>query len=89
MIRFVFAASAVAIALGGSIALAEANFAAAPALGGDRAALPSTWRNITDLNARLATLDAAAKPSGGFVPDQNTFKTAFGDMRRHECSDCH
>ena len=89
MIRFVFATSAAAIALSGSIALAEANFAVAPLFGSDTAAATSTWQNVADLKARLATLDAATKPSGAFVPDQNTFKVAFGDMGRHECSDCH
>jgi len=89
MIRFVFAASAAAMALGGSIALAETNFAAAPAFGDDTPALSSSWRDVADLKARLATLDAGTQPSGGFLADQNTFKMAFGDLRRHECSDCH
>ena len=89
MIRVAIVTSAAAIALSASFAMAEANLAAAPVFGDDTAALPSIGRNIADLKARLAALDAGAKPSGAFVLDQNTFKTAFGDLRRHECSDCH
>lgn len=49
------------------------------------------WPQIRDTatNVRSSARDSETKAAAASSEGQGSFKTAFGDMRRHECSDCH
>jgi cytochrome c556 len=52
-------------------------------------ASPDIWKNLDDFKARLAKLGSDAKAADTNVKDLDSFKAAFGDIGKNDCSSCH
>jgi|GraSoiStandDraft_57_1057295.scaffolds.fasta_scaffold86080_2 cytochrome c556 len=52
-------------------------------------ASPKIWQNMDDFKARLAKFGSNAKAAGTSVKDLGSFKTAFGNIGKNDCSGCH
>jgi cytochrome c556 len=57
--------------------------------GGDTAADPKIWANLTDFKARFAKLSDDAKAAGTSVKDLDSFKAALGNIGKNDCGGCH
>lgn len=56
--------------------------------GGDTAALPSIWANMSDFKARSDKFTADAKAAQASVKDLDSFKGAFSGVTKN-CGGCH
>ena len=52
-------------------------------------ASPEIWKNMDDFKARLAKLGSDAKATDSSVKDLDSFKAAFGNIGKNDCSSCH
>jgi cytochrome c556 len=52
-------------------------------------ASPEIWKNMKDFKARLAKLGSNAKAADSSVKDLDSFKAAFGNIGKNDCSSCH
>jgi cytochrome c556 len=50
---------------------------------------PEIWQNLDDFKARLAKLGADAKEAAASVKDLDSFKAAFGNIGKNDCTACH
>jgi cytochrome c556 len=57
--------------------------------GEETAADPKIWSNMEDVKARFAKLGTDAKAADASVKDLASFKTAFGNIGKNDCSSCH
>jgi cytochrome c556 len=56
--------------------------------GGDTAALPAIWANMSDVKAKYDKFGAEAKAAQSSVKDLDSFKAAFGGVTKN-CGGCH
>jgi cytochrome c556 len=57
--------------------------------GGETAADPKIWENMDDLKARFTKFGTDAKDAEAKVTDLDSFKAAFGNIGKNDCSGCH
>jgi cytochrome c556 len=56
--------------------------------GGDTAALPAVWTNMSDFKAKFEKFGADSKSGQASAKDLDTFKAAFGNVTKN-CGGCH
>ena len=56
--------------------------------GGDTAALPAIWTNMSDFKGKFEKFGADAKAAQGSVKDLDSFKASFGAVTKN-CGGCH
>ena len=52
-------------------------------------ASPDIWKNMDDFKARLAKFGSDSKAADTNVKDLDSFKAAFGEIGKNDCSGCH